>query len=338
MNQFTEDDDYNLSMHRFLEEFELDWEKILSRNNIMQTQLQIGSRLRPLIVLWGYLCSYNTENLKDISYNIVANASVSIELLHKASILLDDWIDKDTSRHGEPSFHIEYGAEFTVMYALHLVSTANQNISDTLNSSINTTKHILGVQKIHNIIHSMSLGAVMELSLKQDDLFNLDKINTIAKLETAEIIGNALQLGYLIGPQYNNQVFELLHMIGIQCGYLFQALNDFEAFSNMTQNAAYKGNTNYDIDNKKKNIVIAMLYEMVSKKDKIKIKSCSGSDISCIAHKYKFKDFFMSDLKIVYENLLDNIASLEKYGLNHKLINAFIDFIEYAREIAFSKL
>lgn len=338
MYQFTNDSIYNQAIEKFLIEFEKCWNGTLAECNISQAQLQMGSRLRPLIVLWGYLCGCNSNNIDKLSYELIANTSVSIELIHKASLLLDDWIDKDTTRHGQPAFHTEHSVEFTVMYALYLVSLANKNLSTIFNTSLQATTQIKCMHSIHNVIHSMSLGAVMELSLAKEDLFDLEKINAIAELETAEIIANALQLGYLQGNHYNENVFEILHIIGIQCGYLFQALNDFEAFSNFSQNAQYKGSVNYDFDNGKKNIVVAMLYELVSSKDKAKFLHGSGADIALMVEKYNFKNFFMQDIKNVYDNLLDNIKTLEKYGVHNKWIDAFLDFINYAKMIAYKKL
>ncbi len=338
MHQFTNDSTYNEIIEKFLIEFEKCWNTTLAECNISQNQLQIGSRLRPLIVLWGYLCGCHYENINKLSYELIANTSVSIELIHKASILLDDWIDKDTTRHGKPAFHTEHSTELTVMYSLYLVSLASKKLSMISDSSLEMATQLKCIYNIHNVIHSMSLGAVMELSLKKEELFDLEKINTIAELETAEIIANALQLGYLHGTQYNENVFNILHIIGIQCGYLFQALNDFEAFSNYAHNAQYKGCVNYDFDNGKKNIVVAMLYELVSIKDKEKFTHSSGADIALMAEKYNFKKFFMNDIKIVYDNLLENIETLGKYGVHQKWIAAFMDFINYAKKIAYTKL
>lgn len=73
---------------RFLSSFDCAWNETLEHYKCRQAQLNSGSRLRPLMVLWGY----------------IANVAVSIELIHKGTILLDDWIDQDEARHGEKAF------------------------------------------------------------------------------------------------------------------------------------------------------------------------------------------------------------------------------------------
>ena len=184
----------------------------------------------------------------------------------------------------------------------------------------------------------MGLGALQELHLKHEELYDLDKIKNIALFETAEIIEKSLQIGYTLGNMKNDDVAAILRVIGSQCGYLFQTLNDLEAFSNLEKNAEHKGVVNFDIDNNRKNIVVAMLWELASSKDRKIIQNSSGNNICYIAEKYHLKSFVLKDMEIVYNNMISNIKSLVDYGICKEWVNAFSDFFSQIREIAYDRL
>src|SRR5688572_6942013 len=88
----------------FMNLFQAQWrEHISSFPTRYQTGKQIvhGSRLRPLLVAWGYLLAgvdFDYARRAD-----VARLAVYVELLHKATILIDDLIDDDSARNGEES-------------------------------------------------------------------------------------------------------------------------------------------------------------------------------------------------------------------------------------------
>src|SRR5215207_4255560 len=69
-------------------------------------QLLSGSRFRPMLVCWGYLLS--GSDFHGQARRNVAQAAVYVELLHKATLLIDDLIDHDASRNGEESFHRQF--------------------------------------------------------------------------------------------------------------------------------------------------------------------------------------------------------------------------------------
>ena len=61
-----------------------------------------GKRIRPLLSI-GAFNSLNEEHNDKIIY-----PSVGIELLHNASLIHDDIIDKDNFRRGNPAFHYRF--------------------------------------------------------------------------------------------------------------------------------------------------------------------------------------------------------------------------------------
>ena len=72
-----------------------------------------GKRLRPISLISAYR-GKGGEDIEEI-YNL----SISMELLHNASLIHDDIIDHDQIRRGQPSFHVSSQAWFD--YNLNLI-------------------------------------------------------------------------------------------------------------------------------------------------------------------------------------------------------------------------
>jgi len=331
--------DFAKAREQFAHEFEAEWERVLNQVGCRQAQLVGGNRLRPEISFWGYLASLDSNQILKNNYVRIAQIAVSIELLHKASLLLDDWLDSDLARHGMPTFHAEYSPQMAVVFGLHLVGLSVRRINDVLPpEQVSLTLYHSCMNSLLDTIYSMSQGALKEMRLTKEGLHDLGQIRNIAKLETSEIIGNSIQLGYIIGGTPTEQVSVILKHIGNQCGYLFQTMNDMEAFGNSGKNAVHKGNINYDIDCSRKNLAIAILYELANKKDRQLIKTSSGPELAAIARRYKLVDFIMRDLENVYSKMKSDIFSLAKYGVSDEWVNGFYEFINQVRDIAVKRL
>ena len=80
---------------------------------------QGGKRIRPLIlnlaaetVLDKTIGSINSKLVDDIF-----SVSSAVELLHTESVIHDDIIDSDNLRRGQPSFHVKYGYNASILNA-----------------------------------------------------------------------------------------------------------------------------------------------------------------------------------------------------------------------------
>ena len=313
---------YARAEKKFEEEFNKEWNGVLLQLKCQQSQLLLGNRLRPRIVFWGYVASKSSLELDNLSYVTVAQVAVSIELFHKASLLIDDWLDNDSARHGHKTFHVELGAQYAVVLAVHIICLAIWRIKNIFIDNLSDENLYQScIKKVSDIVYGMSLGALQELQLKHEELYDINKIKTIAHFETAEIIEKSLQIGYILGKGNNENVSAILKVIGSQCGYLFQTLNDLEAFSNLDKNAEYKGCVNFDIDNNRKNIAVSMLWELASSKDRKIIQNSSGVNVFHIAQKYHLKSFILNDMETVYNNMITNINNLLEYGVCEEWIS-----------------
>lgn len=320
---------------QFLDAFTTEWNHTLEAYDCPQVQMDDGSRLRPLMVLWGYLATIG-DSTPDFPY--IARVAVSVELLHKATVILDDWIDGDNARHGLPAFHVDYTPELTVILALHMVSDAILRFRSFL-PSMDTTAvdYTYCAELMTKTIYAMSQGALMELKLG-DHVFDLERVKHIAHLETAEILGNSMQLGYYAGAGCNPLISKLFKSTGDRFGYLFQAMNDLEAFEKPEALATHKGHVNNDLSVSRKNIAVAMLYNIASTRDKRQIELRNPSALTKLMEKYKIKQFIVNETEGFYRSLHRSMQELPPDLLSPNWTKLFESFVQSMKQIAYKKI
>lgn len=64
--------------------------------------LREGKRIRPALVYYGAQC------FSEGPEEALLQASISVEILHNYLLILDDLMDEDALRRGQPSFHLQY--------------------------------------------------------------------------------------------------------------------------------------------------------------------------------------------------------------------------------------
>ena len=108
---------------RFNIEFNKHWIDFLKKcdkNMSRATQLNIGNHTRPLLVYLGATANSDFNNTAVIEET--AQLAVSIEAIHKASVIIDDIIDGDSLRRGEKCMHQEFGEYETIFFAVCMLA------------------------------------------------------------------------------------------------------------------------------------------------------------------------------------------------------------------------
>lgn len=341
--------DYNKDLFRqmqttFINAFNKHWSELMDELFFQQEQFISGNRLRPYILFVGYLASKSSFQLEDSEYEKTSKLSLCIELIHKSSLILDDLIDGDPARHGKVTFHMEYGLENTMMFAINLLSISvqkmNQFISENVEYIVLKEK---GIDLLTKIMYDMSLGELKEINLNKKSRYNYEIIKEIINLETSPLISNSLLLGYYAGNGSNENIENILQLIGYQCGYIFQVMNDLEAFCQQEKLKEHKGRLNTDIVYAKKNIALTLLYNLISEKEKEQLASTSSEDkinnlLIHYFHRYKLRDSFMREVELIHENINQQIVELEMQGLNTSWCQLFRYFINSIIEECINRL
>lgn len=333
--------EYQAATAQFLKCFDIHWNEMLEELDTHQSQMISGNRLRPQIVLWGYLSTIAPNDVAAHNFNTIANIAVSIEMIHKASLLLDDWIDADTERHGHPAFHVEYGSEYTVLLALNMVSLATFRLKRTFPESAILPQHYyLCLEALIKTINAMAKGALKELKLEKNQLFDSQIVQEIVQLETAEVLGNSMLLGYYAGVRNgpDKKAEDVFKKQGDQCGYLFQALNDLEAFENPQLLKIHKGTLNFDIFSNRKNLVVSSLYEIANKKDRSRLQEADEAELIRLIKKYRIIEMIKFELNNVYDDILSAGTTLQSLGFSLEWCNGLRWFLGRVKGYAEERL
>lgn len=289
-------------------------------------QILEGNRLRPRLMAWGYYL-----NTPIINHEYIADFTICIELVHKASILLDDLIDDDVARHGVISFHTQYSNEEAILYAIFLLNRSIELMreKDLLFGFTNTSLLL-------KIIASMSKGGLLEVQDKID--FNIHTVNEIIDLQTTILIKNSFILGYQLSSVEPDKVPEDIQKIGQFCGYCFQLLNDIEPFLAPDKNKKYKGNHNCDFDKNRKNIIIAYLFGSCTKQERCQL--TNGVDfeyIDQLINKYKIIDSLLEEIDSKTISIKNSIQYLKKTKSDGECFDDFVLFMTNMFSICYKK-
>lgn len=329
----------NDSEKRFMDYFNENWTQFIDDPRLADSQIGIGSRLRPRLVYWSFASANGDSPLTEDQYKRAASLAACMELIHKSTILLDDWIDKDDARHGTLSFHVKYTPELTVMYALNILSKALIELNNIFFKCENSEMYHICMNTITETMRLMTQGEIYELTLSSEELFSVEKIKNIIQLETAELLSNSLLMGYYGNGGNNANVATILKKIGHNCGYIFQCMNDLEPFCQKEDNILHKGSYNLDFDRERKNIGIAMLHQIANKKDRLILESKPSYDsLVELFNKYKIIDFFLKDLVDVKLNNKLKISELCELGISNEWGESFALFIDYVVAVCQNRL
>ena len=266
-----------------------------------------------------------------------------MELVHKASTLLDDYIDGDTARHGLESFHITYGPERTMIFSLNILCRALRIINDVFISYIDDSSYSkISIKLVVQTLEDMTLGVLKELDLQDDfSLIKLVEIQKIMQLETSALITNSLLIGFLLSQNTEITTMELFTEIGNDFGYIFQTLNDMEPFCSKKNND-HKGSLNTDVSRNRKNICIPFLYVYLTSKEKKEVEKCDIESRDTLLlqlfEKYSIKQKLFEEISNVTNNIHTNIDKISSDIVESTWIKDFHVFVDSVISVSKKRL
>jgi geranylgeranyl diphosphate synthase type II len=139
-----------------------------------------GKRLRPVIALEIYNAlnnSYGNDMNADnkVNNNTINNLILLVELLHSASLILDDLpcMDNDEYRRNRLTFHRRYGVKRAYMVSNFLIGKACGSMMKTIITNGNSN---LISNEIFNNNLSTSLGQIIDLATTNLDINFLESV------------------------------------------------------------------------------------------------------------------------------------------------------------------
>jgi geranylgeranyl diphosphate synthase, type II len=184
--------------------------------DIISYSLDKGKRLRSMIVL-------------DISYSIsgkyLFDMAMSVEILHTASLILDDLpcMDNDDLRRNKPSIHKKYGEKTAKIVAYFLLFESYNLINkynnlDQYNSFNNIFQELCKQNSLasYGQFFDLNHNGLLKKCIKKDDI----------NLKTSPFFSVAFIGGYLLaGGEYKN--INLIKKCALYFSNFFQIYDDF---------------------------------------------------------------------------------------------------------------
>jgi heptaprenyl diphosphate synthase len=236
--------------------------------------LMKGLRVRPVLVYLGY----NLLNETAVSNDAVVSLAAVWELIHKSSVILDDLVDGDEQRRGDPTFHSQHGPANTTIFAFWLVNQANQIMHGLVDSPhVKSHQSSVLLRYYDALSNDLTVGALHELAAKDSPTSVLECMRTIAR-QSATLICTCLASGFAMSDRVSPAVLEEVESLGRRIGMVYQVMNDLMAFTTAADKGRFASSEHWsDIVSNRKNLVVSIAYEGLSVEQRARWHECLAS-------------------------------------------------------------
>lgn len=169
-----------------------------------------GKRLRPLLVLLG---------AKPFDYDLerVLPAAVGVELLHTASLIHDDTVDKATLRRGQPTLNSLFSTETVILLGDYIFARSAMMAAATMNPRV--------VQVFASSLADICDGQLREIFSGNQVHQTIEEYRKRIYGKTASLFAGSAEMGAILGGANDEQIEALRHYGG-SLGMAFQIVDD----------------------------------------------------------------------------------------------------------------
>lgn len=176
-----------------------------------------GKRIRPALVLLAGR-SASGQNGNEVNISELVDISASVEMIHAASLIHDDMVDRADFRHNRPSVNSKWGDNVAVLFGDYVYSKAFELIASS--SGIEVFHCICGT------IRQMCEGELTQIMLRDRVDMSREKYLTIVKNKTASLFGACCKVGAIVCGG-SVEICDALHSYGVNVGMAFQIADDY---------------------------------------------------------------------------------------------------------------
>jgi len=201
--------------------------------NIISDALQNGKRIRPIIIMemTQHIHKKSIENF---------NLAIAIELIHNASLILDDMpmMDNDTERRGQHTLHYKYNEKIALFIADLFINNAGILIGEYLQQYIKEKQQLTDIYKIYNDnlgIHGIIGGQLLDLSPLHNFEMNITEnfnsssfLQMLNEKKTTTLFYLCFLLPFIIHNNEESIPISDLKTISKSFGITFQLADDIE--------------------------------------------------------------------------------------------------------------
>jgi geranylgeranyl pyrophosphate synthase len=185
-----------------------------------------GKRLRPIVFLLSNL-SMRTATTRSLETSARESQFASaIELLHEASLIHDDIVDKSNLRRGKPTLQVTHGDGLSLLIGDYLIFQGLKLILDAAESQ----EDIYLAKELANAGLSIAHGEAEQLDryLNQDSIdirMSMENYLGIIAKKTAAFFSGCSEAGAALGGA-DIEVRKNFREFGMNLGLLFQMMDD----------------------------------------------------------------------------------------------------------------
>jgi octaprenyl-diphosphate synthase len=208
-----------------------------------------GKRLRPIMLLLAAraLDYRGSDHIK---------VAAALEIIHTATLVHDDVIDKASLRRGKPSVNAQWGDDVAILIADYLYANAFRLALDSLSPVILNT--------ICQVTAQMCEGEMFQIE-KRDELLSEKDYLHIIRHKTACLFSACTALGAVIAGADETEILEMTRF-GLEFGIAFQITDD--ALDLLAIDSALGKDSGTDIRNGKQTLPLIHALESASPQER----------------------------------------------------------------------
>ncbi len=169
-----------------------------------------GKRIRPSLTLLSG--KFNTYNL-----TVLVPMAVAMELLHTATLVHDDIVDKSSTRRGKPSICQGWGGACALLLGDYLFAKAGNLVSSTGSVRV--------VELFSRTLMTISSGELAQIDIFFDDKRSREHYYNWISKKTASLFATATESGAILSRASEDEITALRNY-GINFGMAFQIVDD----------------------------------------------------------------------------------------------------------------
>ncbi|WP_456441571.1 polyprenyl synthetase family protein [Caldithrix abyssi] len=178
-----------------------------------------GKRIRAVFVFY-------TGELFDVPQEKLINAACSIELIHAASLIMDDlpYMDDSQLRRGKPANHVVFGQDVALLASIGLISEGIQMILSDAHLTENERLKAAQVLSASFGFNGLAAGQFVDLKIKDKNV-NFEIIEFINQKKTAALFSAAGKVAAIIAHANEDQA-AAIQKFSEDIGFAFQIVDD----------------------------------------------------------------------------------------------------------------
>jgi octaprenyl-diphosphate synthase len=175
-----------------------------------------GKRLRPALVILSEKAASAGKD-SNCNHDELIRLATAVELIHMASLIHDDVLDRAAMRRSKPSINIRLGDDISIVFGDYIYSKASELIGKCRNPDV--------FECISQAIYVMCEGELIQVCQRGNLNLSKDNYITIVRKKTASLFAACCHAGTIIG-NHNRTVQIALKEFGLNFGIAFQIIDD----------------------------------------------------------------------------------------------------------------